>query len=80
VTTKQRSQSEPNWTGTAFDAEFAGYRRLKRTALLAVVLFGVAVLIVVAWQLLTLEWTPQDINKLPRDLPYWRSEEGPQKG
>ena len=44
-----------------------------RAILLLVSLFGVVVLAVVAWQLLTLEWTPQGINQRPRDSRYWRS-------
>ena len=51
-----------------------------RAVLLLVSLFGVVVLAVVAWQLLTLEWTPQGINQRPRDSRYWRSEQAPRHG
>ena len=45
-----------------------------RAVLLLVCLFGVVVLAVVAWQLLTLEWMPQGINQRPRDSRFWRSQ------
>ena len=51
-----------------------------RAVLLLVSLFGVVVLAVVAWQLLTLEWTPQGINQRPRDSRFWRSEQAPRHG
>ena len=51
-----------------------------RAVLLMVSLFGVVVLAVVVWQLLTLEWTPQGINQRPRDGRYWRSEQAPREG
>jgi hypothetical protein len=73
VKTKQRNQSEPDWLGTANDTELIRHRKRMRAVLLLVSFFGVMVLAVVAWQLLTLEWTPQGINQRPRDSHYWRS-------
>ena len=73
VKTKQRNQSEPDWLGTASDTELIRHRKRMRAILVLIVLFGVVVLAVVAWQLLTLEWTPQGINQRPRDSRYWRS-------
>ena len=78
--TKQRNQSEPDWLGTANDAELIRHRKRMRAILLLVSLFGVVVLAVVAWQLLTLEWTPQGINQRPRDSRFWRSEQAPREG
>ena len=72
--TKQRNQSEPDWLATANDAELIRHRKRMRAVLLLVSLFGVVVLAVVAWQLLTLEWAPQGINQRPRDSRYWRSQ------
>ena len=72
--TKQRNQREPDWLGTANDTELIRHRKRMRAVLLLVSLFGVVVLAVVAWQLLTLEWTPHGINQRPRDSRFWRSE------
>ena len=72
--TKQRNQSEPDWLGPASETELIRHRKRMRAVLLLVSLFGVVVLAVVAWQLLTLEWTPQGINQRPRNSRYWRSE------
>ena len=72
--TKQRNQSEQDWLGTAIDTELIRHRKRMRAVLLVVSLFGGVVLSVVAWQLLTLEWTPRGINERPRDSRYWRSE------
>ena len=72
--TKQRNQSEPDWLATANDAELIRHRKRMRAILVLIVLFGVVVLAVVAWQLLTLEWTPQGINQRPRDSRFWRSQ------
>ncbi|WP_404291590.1 hypothetical protein ACD578_05500 [Microvirga sp. RSM25] len=56
----------------AANPEPAQHDKVTRFALGFVALLGVTVLAVVAEYLLTLGWTPQDINKRPLELQAFR--------
>jgi hypothetical protein len=69
---KNRDWTERERSPGAVDAHLVEEDRVVRTVLLALGLFGVAVLALVAVYLLDLKWTPQDINKRPLQLHHFR--------